>query len=84
MADQQKRQDQDRTPRPLDDIRKVKDPAERARLAVEFTAYAEARAKAGRDVRDAALRDLKAAGVSIPEVARRTGVNVNTVKVVVR
>lgn len=77
MVDQQK-------PPSLEEIGKVRDHAERARQAVTFTTYAETSAREGRAVRDQALRDLKDAKVSIPKIAEQTGVNIATVKAVLR
>ena len=69
---------------PLDEIIKLKDPAARTREAVRFAAYAEARSKQGRDIRDAGIRALRQAGKTIPEIVKLTGVNLHTVKAVLR
>ena len=68
----------------LDQIRRIADPVKRAREAVAFTVDAESQAKEGRAIRDEALRIMKSAGISIPEISRSTGVNAATVKVVTR
>jgi hypothetical protein len=73
-----------RTPLAIDEIRTMPDPVARAREAVEFIGYAEARARQGRAVRDDAIRDCRAAGMTIPGIAEQTGVNVATVKAVLR
>ena len=73
-----------RKPRALEEIEKIADPAERARAASEFIDYTVQRRRQGIDVRDAAIRDLRAAKVTIPDIAEQTGVNVNTVKAVLR
>ena len=47
------------TPKPRylpETLDQVRDPAERVERAAEFLAYAEARAAAGRDARNAAIR----------------------------
>jgi hypothetical protein len=74
----------DALPKPLDKIKRTKDPAERAREAVAFIARAEAQAKQGRDLRDDAIREMRATGTLIREIVERTGVNVHTVKAVLR
>lgn len=73
-----------RSPIPLDQITAIEDPSERATAAVGFVAYAEARAREGRAIRDAALRACKERGMSKPQIAARTGVNIATVKAVLR
>lgn len=73
-----------RAPRPLEEIERIEDPAEQARAAVEFTAYAEHRARQGRAIRDQALRELQRRGVSKPKISAATGVNIATVKAVLR
>ena len=62
----------------------VADATSRARKAVEDIAAAEAWAKRDRGLRDAALRDLRDAGLTIPEIAKATGVNVHTVRLALR
>ena len=64
----------------LADITKIKDASARARAAVDYRTYALERAKEALDLRDDALRALRADGVSIPQIAERTGVNIATVK----
>ena len=68
----------------LADIAKIKDPAARVRAAVEYRVYALAWAKDALDLRDAGLAEMKAAKVSQPKIAERTGINLATVKAVLR
>ena len=68
----------------LADIAKIKDHATRVRAAVEYRAYALARAKEALDIRDAAMAEMKADGTSLPKIAEATGVNIATVKAVLR
>lgn len=84
MPDVQKRKDPVRPAHGLEDLARLRDPVERARAAVAFIAYAEARAKQARDIRDEAVRAAHASGLSKPEVGRRTGITLATVKAVTR
>lgn len=69
----------------LADIERIRDPLEQARSAEEFAAYAEARAKDARRLRDAALRRAKeTSGLPLSQVSERTGINFHTVKAVTR
>jgi DNA-binding NarL/FixJ family response regulator len=62
----------------------ISDPAERARAAERFIAYAERRAREARTIRDEAVRELRARGRTRPQVAEETGLNVHTVKAILR
>lgn len=73
-----------RTPPTLDNIRAITDPTERTRAAITYIDQRETEAREGRHIRDNAIRELKRDGVSIPQIAERTGVNIATVKAVVR
>lgn len=65
-------------------IRAITDPTERTRAATTYIDERENEAREGRHIRDNAIRELKRGGVSIPQIAERTGVNIATVKAVVR
>ena len=65
----------------LDELRKVKDPAERARAARDYITAREAAITEARKIRAGAIADLlKDHGVT--EVARLCDVSVSTVKLV--
>lgn len=72
------------TPLPLDDIRDLRDPSARSAEAGRFIAYAEARAKAGRAIRDNAIREMRQLGLTVPAIATAAGVSTATVKQVIR
>ncbi len=71
-------------PKPIDQIKKTKDPAARVIEAVAFIAHAEAQAKQARRIRDDAIREIRATGATIPEIVERTGVNYHSIKAVLR
>lgn len=84
MSDKQKRDEPVRPSHGLEDLMRIGDPINRISAAVEFTTYAADRASRGRAIRDGAIRAAFAAGVSKPEIARRTGINLSTIKAATR
>ena len=56
----------------------------RSAEAGRFIAYAEARAKAGRAIRDNAIREMRQLGLTVPAIATAAGVSTATVKQVIR
>lgn len=68
----------------IEEIERMRDPVVQARAADEFLAYAESRAKSARTLRDMALRKARESGVSRPQLADRTGINIHTIKAVTR
>jgi AraC-like DNA-binding protein len=71
------------TPRNLDELRAVKDPARRAQDAAAYIVEREKAIKAARQIRDAAIVEY-AKEHSISQTAKACGVSESTVKVVTR
>lgn len=69
---------------PLDDIAALSDLTRQALEAGTFVAYAESRAKAGRALRDNAIRGLRRQGLTVPAIAAACGVSTATVKQLIR
>lgn len=68
----------------LEQVKALEDPTQRACEAIRLAHYAEARAKEARVTRDDAIRAMRAAGMSMTEVAAATGLSVHTVKLIFR
>jgi hypothetical protein len=64
-------------PGTLDEVRAIRDPESRLRAVVAYLAKLEDRKREALQVRDAAIRAVKAGPT---EVARMTGLSVSTVK----
>lgn len=84
MAEVRKVEDPEAPAHRPETLPRIVDPIARAIEAERYSAYAEARARQARAIRDNALRQAREAGRSKPEIARLTGINVATVKAVLR
>jgi hypothetical protein len=71
-------------PAPPKDVAQIPDAATRVRAAVEAATRVQHLDKEYRDIRDAGLRELRAAGHTLAAIQAETGVNVHTVKAIVR
>lgn len=60
----------------------ITDPLERAVEAARFLAYAEGRARVGREARNDAIRAAREAWVPRTVIARRLGISVASVKAI--
>lgn len=71
------------TPRNLDELRAINDPAQRALAAAAYIVEREDAIRKAREIRDAAIKEF-AEDHSIAATARACAVSVSTVKVVLR
>lgn len=68
----------------VDTLAAIADPIARASEAARLDAYHRQQAHLARKARDAALREAFDGGVSKPQLAGQTGINIATVKAVLR
>jgi hypothetical protein len=66
------------------DINTMTDPEAKAKAAINLAAYAGLLGKDARRFRDDGIRGMKAAHIPMPEIARRLGVSLGTVKAACR
>lgn len=68
----------------LDAIRQIPDDATAIRALATYIALAEEKTRTARTLRDERIRSMRRHGATIPTIAAQTGINIATVKAVLR